>query len=321
MKKYLEYFDGAFDSTVVEKIKPENKPYVAYSKTDGVIYTIIHKEDMYTVYKLVKKDISNCTYNMVDLGLPSGTLWADRNVGAASPEDYGSHFQWGDTNAYTYYGAEEITAAKLAELFNPILGPEIGEEITADNIGMIFEQMGITGTDLSELGIISLDKSFNWSSYFDTTNDGNTFNKYNNDNGLTVLESGDDAATAHMGPQYRMPTKEELEELTEYTTQAFIDVEGTEFSKEQAQAGAIGEGKLKGVRFIGNNGNSIFIPVAGICTESLLDEVGISGSLWSSSLSGIEADARFARSLGIGRDIGWWSSYRYYGQSVRGVQP
>ena len=34
---------------------------------------------------------------MVDLGLPSGTLWADRNVGADKPEAYGSYFAWGET--------------------------------------------------------------------------------------------------------------------------------------------------------------------------------------------------------------------------------
>ena len=33
----------------------------------------------------------------VDLGLPSGTLWASRNVGANSPEEYGSYFAWGET--------------------------------------------------------------------------------------------------------------------------------------------------------------------------------------------------------------------------------
>ena len=33
----------------------------------------------------------------VDLGLPSGTIWATRNVGASSPEDYGDHFAWGET--------------------------------------------------------------------------------------------------------------------------------------------------------------------------------------------------------------------------------
>ena len=40
-------------------------------------------------------DNSGKTY--VDLGLTSGTLWATCNVGAASETDYGSYFQWGDT--------------------------------------------------------------------------------------------------------------------------------------------------------------------------------------------------------------------------------
>ena len=35
-----------------------------------------------------------------DLGLPSGTLWANRNVGASSPEDYGDYFAWGETQGY-----------------------------------------------------------------------------------------------------------------------------------------------------------------------------------------------------------------------------
>ena len=37
----------------------------------------------------------------VDLGLPSGTLWATCNVGANSPEDYGLYFAWGETTGYT----------------------------------------------------------------------------------------------------------------------------------------------------------------------------------------------------------------------------
>ncbi len=32
----------------------------------------------------------------VDMDLPSGTLWCDRNVGAKSPEDYGAFFSWGN---------------------------------------------------------------------------------------------------------------------------------------------------------------------------------------------------------------------------------
>ena len=39
MSRYLEYFNGAFDASVTEKMKPENKPYVAYSEIDGIVYT------------------------------------------------------------------------------------------------------------------------------------------------------------------------------------------------------------------------------------------------------------------------------------------
>lgn len=46
------------------------------------------------------------TYNghdYIDLGLPSGTLWATCNVGATAPEDYGDHFAWGETEPKTTY--------------------------------------------------------------------------------------------------------------------------------------------------------------------------------------------------------------------------
>ena len=39
----------------------------------------------------------------VDLGLPSGTLWAACNVGASSPEGYGSFYAWGETNVKDTY--------------------------------------------------------------------------------------------------------------------------------------------------------------------------------------------------------------------------
>ena len=39
----------------------------------------------------------------VDLGLPSGTLWATYNVGATSPEDYGDYFAWGETQPKDFY--------------------------------------------------------------------------------------------------------------------------------------------------------------------------------------------------------------------------
>ena len=39
-------------------------------------------------------------YKAIDLGLPSGRLWADRNIGAEKETDYGLYFQWGDTVGY-----------------------------------------------------------------------------------------------------------------------------------------------------------------------------------------------------------------------------
>ena len=42
-------------------------------------------------------------HKWVDLGLPSGTLWATCNVGANIPEDYGDYFAWGETTPKDYY--------------------------------------------------------------------------------------------------------------------------------------------------------------------------------------------------------------------------
>jgi hypothetical protein len=50
---------------------------------------------------------SSCPDNhhphMIDLGLPSGTLWACCNVGATNPEEYGGYYAWGETEEKSYY--------------------------------------------------------------------------------------------------------------------------------------------------------------------------------------------------------------------------
>ena len=45
------------------------------------------------------------TREYVDLGLPSGLLWATCNVGASSPEEYGYYFSWGETNYKSEYSS------------------------------------------------------------------------------------------------------------------------------------------------------------------------------------------------------------------------
>lgn len=57
----------------------------------------------------VPKYSAEATYEYVDLGLPSGTLWAKMNVGAESETDTGLYFAWGETEGYT---AEQVGVDK-----------------------------------------------------------------------------------------------------------------------------------------------------------------------------------------------------------------
>jgi len=43
------------------------------------------------------------TAEAVDLGLPSGTLWASYNLGASRPSEYGDFFAWGELEAKSEY--------------------------------------------------------------------------------------------------------------------------------------------------------------------------------------------------------------------------
>ncbi|MBR5674333.1 MAG: hypothetical protein IKW97_08030 [Muribaculaceae bacterium] len=62
----------------------------------------------------------NEEHEWVDLGLPSGTLWATCNLGASSPEEYGDYFAWGETspkneyswNTYKWCNGSENTLTK-----------------------------------------------------------------------------------------------------------------------------------------------------------------------------------------------------------------
>ena len=64
-------------------------------------YTVCPVEDVDSITFVVSDAASN--YKAVDLGLPSGTLWADRNVGADAPEASGDYFAWGEVTPKTEY--------------------------------------------------------------------------------------------------------------------------------------------------------------------------------------------------------------------------
>lgn len=42
-------------------------------------------------------------HGYVDLGLPSGTLWATCNLGAETPYEYGGYYAWGETEPKTLF--------------------------------------------------------------------------------------------------------------------------------------------------------------------------------------------------------------------------
>lgn len=63
------------------------------------------KKNFFTILAVMLMSLTaNAQHEYVDLGLPSGTLWATCNVGANSPEEEGDEFAWGETttkNSYT----------------------------------------------------------------------------------------------------------------------------------------------------------------------------------------------------------------------------
>lgn len=95
-----------------------------------------------------------------------------------------------------------------------------------------------------------------------------TYNLYGAFDHRTILEKEDDAANAKNGGYWRMPTDKEWTELL------------TECSWTWATQNGI-----KGRRVTGPNGNSIFLPAAGVMSGTKLKWVGEDGFYWSSSLS------------------------------------
>jgi hypothetical protein len=70
------------------------------------------------------------SHEYVDLGLPSGTLWATCNIGADNPEDAGLYFQWGDTQGYT---AAQVGTDKVFDWAHYKYSNDDGSEMTRYN--------------------------------------------------------------------------------------------------------------------------------------------------------------------------------------------
>ena len=193
-------------------------------------------------------------YEYVDLGLPSGTLWATCNVGANAPEEYGDYFAWGETmpkdvydwNTYQYCMGSNNNLTKYCD-----------------------------------------NSSYGYEGFTD---------------GLTALLSEDDAARANWGGDWRIPTKEEFEELYNNTITTWTQQNGV-------------EGRL----FTASNGNTLFLPGAGYRSGSSFNNAGSYGIYWMSSLS-TDNPSR-ARSFFFGSGYHGMNVYeRNLGHSVRPVR-
>ncbi len=124
----------------------------------------------------------------IDLGL--SVKWADHNLGAEKPQDFGRYFAWGETKAKTSgfdwdnykYGTNSTEVSKYDTI--PIT-------LKADDV---FETDNILDTRETDDGIV----------YYIILR--------------TTLVSTDDAATANWGKNWRMPTATELQELIDNCT-------------------------------------------------------------------------------------------------------
>ena len=125
------------------------------------------------------------------------------------------------------------------------------------------------------------------------------------DNGqgsVFTLLPEDDAATANWGSDWRMPTKEEWQELYNNTTHTWTTQNG-----------------VNGRLFTAANGSSLFLPAAGYRGGSSLFLAGSYGGCWSSSL--YTGNPYYAWSFYFDSDrynMGY--ADRYYGLSVRAVR-
>ena len=186
----------------------------------------------------------------VDLGLPSGTLWAPCNVGATKPWEYGGYYAWGETKEKNVY---------------------------------------------------------DWSIYKWCNGSKTTLTKYCTDSnygtvdGKTVLAPEDDVANMKWDG-WRMPTREELDELLNECTYEWTTLNG-----------------VNGRKLTGPNGNSIFLPAAGYYWDDNLHNAGNSGYYWSSTQDPSASYGAF-RLLFRSGDEYWISTIdRFYGLTVRPV--
>ena len=110
-----------------------------------------------------------------------------------------------------------------------------------------------------------------------------------------------DVAHVEWGGNWCMPTWDDIQELLDYCNHVWTTLNG-----------------VNGYKFTGSNGNSIFLPAAGLRWDYGLDDAGSYGDYWSSTQ--FEGNSGYASLLYFGSDYaGWDFNSRGCGFSVRPV--
>ena len=221
----------------------------------------------------------------VDLGLPSGLLWAKCNIGANSEEESGLYFQWGDTQGYT---AEQVGDGEGQKEFN------------WDDYKFSIDG---SSTNLSKYN------TSDSKTVLDPEDDAAHVNMGGNWRMPTFDEYKELCLNTDI---YLVPT--EGEEI-QGTTQE--DGGGIRISWE-----SLTEETCKGVKFYkkGDKQTYMFVPAAGDADGGSVRDVGEYGDLWSSSLN--SSDVPFARNFNFYANYGQIDlGFRHCGHPVRGVCP
>ena len=101
---YLGTSDGSYNFTLYELNPGTTYYYRGYVKFgDEVFYGNVKSIMTFCKKPTSPTDTIINGHKFVDLGLPSGLLWARTNIGAASSSDDGDYFAWGETEPKYYF--------------------------------------------------------------------------------------------------------------------------------------------------------------------------------------------------------------------------
>lgn len=106
MGKFITNFDTTAELATFSATTDFGRPHVSLTKDDSQVHFFRDP---------CKSEIVKTTYELVDLGLPSGVKWANKNIGALTITDYGQYFQWGDIEGFT---ADQVSGTCKSKAFS-----------------------------------------------------------------------------------------------------------------------------------------------------------------------------------------------------------